>query len=104
MRSQQLALLNAEQTLRREIEQAWVNADAAYAKYGAAEKALAAARVAFAYEERKAEAGRSTLFDFNDAKTRMQKAEADLAQARYEFVFRQKILDYYRGEPLTLGK
>ena len=104
VRSQQLALLNAEQTLRREIEQAWVNADAAYAKYGAAEKALAAARVAFAYEERKAEAGRSTLFDFNDAKTRMQKAEAELAQARYEFVFRQKILDYYRGEPLTLGK
>ncbi len=104
VRSQQLALLNAEQALRKEIEQAWVNADAAYAKYGAAEKALAAARVAFAYEERKAEAGRSTLFDFNDAKTRMQKAEAELAQARYEFVFRQKILDYYRGEPLTLGK
>ncbi|MDE5694622.1 MAG: TolC family protein [Alistipes sp.] len=102
VRNQQLTLLNAEQTLRKEIEQAWVNADAAYAKYGAAEKALAAARVAFAYEERKAEAGRSTLYDFNDAKTRMQKAESELAQARYEFVFRQKILDYYRGEELTL--
>lgn len=104
VRNQRLALLNAEQTLRKEIEQAWVNADAAYAKYGAAEKALASARVAFDYEQRKAEAGRSTIFDFNDAKTRMQKAEAELAQARYEFVFRQKILDYYRGEPLTLGK
>lgn len=102
MRNQQLTLLNAEQTLRKEIEQAWVNADAAYAKYCAAEKALASARVAFGYEERKAEAGRSTLFDFNDAKTRMQKAESELAQARYEFIFRQKILDYYRGEPLTL--
>lgn len=104
VRSQQLALLNAEQTLRKEIEQAWVNADAAYAKYRAAEKALTSARVAFDYEQRKAEAGRSTLYDFNDAKTRMQKAESELAQARYEFVFRQKILDYYRGEPLTLGK
>lgn len=104
VRNQQLALLNAEQTLRKEIEQAWVNADAAYAKYCAAEKALTSARVAFDYEQRKAEAGRSTLYDFNDAKTRMQKAESELAQARYEFVFRQKILDYYRGEPLTLGK
>ncbi len=102
VRNQQLALLNAEQALRKEIEQAWVNADAAYAKYCAAEQALASARVAFAYEERKAEAGRSTLFDFNDAKTRMQKAESELAQARFEFVFRQKILDFYRGEPLTL--
>lgn len=102
VRNQQLVLLNAEQTLRKEIEQAWVNADAAYAKYGAAEKALAAARVAFDYEERKAAAGRSTLYDFNDAKTRMQKAESELAQARFEFVFRHKILDFYRGEPLTL--
>jgi len=102
VRNQQLVLRNAEQALRKEIEQAWVNADAAYAKYGAAEKALDAARVAFAYEQRKAEAGRSTLYDFNDAKTRMQKAESELAQARFEFVFRQKILDFYRGEPLTL--
>ena len=52
VRNQQLVLLNAEQSLRKEIEQAWVNADAAYAKYGAAEKALASARIAFAYEER----------------------------------------------------
>lgn len=102
LQNQRLVLLNAEQTLRKEIEQAWVNADAAYAKYRAAEKALASARVAFDYEERKAEAGRSTLYDFNDAKTRMEKAESELAQAKYEFVFRRKILDYYRGEPLTL--
>ncbi|MCM1151369.1 MAG: TolC family protein [Alistipes sp.] len=102
MRNQQLALLNAEQALRKEIEQAWYNADAAYAKYRAAEKALASARIAFDYEERKAEAGRSTLYDFQDAKTRMEKAQSELAQAKYEFVFRQKILDFYRGEPLTL--
>ncbi len=102
MRSQALTLRNAELTLRKEIEQAWYNADAAYAKYRAAGQALAAARVAFGYEQSKAEAGRSTLFDFNDAKTRMEKAEAELAQAKYEFVFRQKILDFYRGEPLTL--
>ena len=102
VRSRQLSLLDAERTLRKEIEQAWINADAAYAKYRAAEKALAAARIAFDYESRKAEAGRSTIFDFNDAKTRMQKAESESVQAKYEFVFRQKILDFYRGEPLTL--
>lgn len=62
----------------------------------------ASARIAFAYEERKAEAGRSTVFDFNDAKTRMEKAEADAVQAKYEFVFRSKILDFYRGKPLQL--
>ena len=100
--SQQLAVTEAERALRKEIEQAWYNADAAYAKYRAADAAFASAEVAFSYEQAKAEAGRSTVFDFNDAKTRMEKAAAEAVQAKYEFVFRSKILDFYRGEPLRL--
>ena len=65
-------------------------------------RSLASAEVAFAYEQQKAESGRSTIFDFNDAKTRMEKAESELVQAKYEFVFRSKILDFYRGKPLKL--
>ena len=102
VRSQQLAVTEAERALRKEIEQAWYNADAAYSKYRSAGVALASAKVAFAYEQRKAESGRSTIFDFNDAKTRMEKAESELVQAKYEFVFRSKILDFYRGRPLEL--
>ena len=101
-RSQRLALTEAELALRKEIEQAWYNAYAAYSKYRSAGVALASAKVAFAYEQRKAESGRSTIFDFNDAKTRMEKAESELVQAKYEFVFRSKILDFYRGKPLKL--
>ena len=102
VRSQQLAVTEAERALRKEIEQAWYNAAAAYAKYRAADAAFASAEVAFSYEQAKAEAGRSTVFDFNDAKTRMEKAAAEAVQAKYEFVFRSKILDFYRGEPLRL--
>lgn len=102
VRSQQLAVTEAERALRKEIEQAWYNADAAYAKYRAADAAFASAEVALSYEQAKAEAGRSTVFDFNDAKTRMEKAAAEAVQAKYEFVFRSKILDFYRGEPLRL--
>ncbi|MCX4301406.1 MAG: TolC family protein [Alistipes sp.] len=99
---QQLALLDAEQSLRKAIEQAGYNTEAASAKYRAAVAALAAAETAFAYEEQKAAAGRSTVFDFNDAKTRMEKAQSELVQSKFELVFRRKILDYYHGEPLTL--
>ncbi len=102
VRNQQLTLGDAELSLRKEIEQAWYNADAAYSKYRSANAALESARVAFGYEQEKADAGRSTIFDFNDAKTRMEKAESNLVQAKYEFVFRSKILDFYRGKPLTL--
>lgn len=102
LRGQQLTLTNAEQALRKQIEQAWYNADAAYGKYVASQAALASARVAFDYVEQKVAAGRATVFDFNDAKTRMEKAESNLVQSKYEFVFQSKILDYYRGKPLQL--
>lgn len=102
LQSQSLALTEAQQSLRKEIEQAYYTAEAAYAKYRSSDKALASAREAFRYEEQRASAGRSTIFDYNDAKTRMEKAESDLIQAKFEFIFRSKILDYYRGEPLTL--
>lgn len=102
VRSQQLTLLDAEQSLRKQIEQASYNATAADAKYRSAEAATSSAKIAFTYEQERANAGRSTIFDFNDAKTRMEKAEAELAQSKYELIFRRKILDYYRGEPLTL--
>ena len=44
----------------------------------------------FRYEEQKAAAGRSTVFDFSDAKTRMEKAASEAVQAKYEFVFRRR--------------
>lgn len=102
LRSQQLALDEVQQNLRKEIEQAYYSADAAYMKYQASDKALSSARVAFTYEQEKSDAGRSTIFDYNDARTRMEKAESDLIQSKYEFIFRSKILDFYRGKPLSL--
>lgn len=101
-RKQQLTLTDAELSLRKQIEQAWYNADAAQAKFRSATAASASAEKAFAFEQEKAAAGRSTIFDFNDAKTRMLKAQSELAQSKYEMVFRRKILDYYKGEPLRL--
>lgn len=101
-RSQQLTLTEAQQALSKEIEQAYYTARAAWDKYRSARKALDAARVAFDYEEQKADAGRSTVFDYNDAKTRMEKAASELVQAKYEFILRTKILDFYGGTPLSL--
>ncbi|MEG1934413.1 MAG: TolC family protein [Rikenellaceae bacterium] len=103
MHNRSLALVDAKQALRKEIEQAYYNANAAYDKYQFAGKALVSARVAFTYEQNRAEAGRSTIFDYNDAKTRMERAESELIQAKYDFIFRSKILDYYKGIPITLG-
>jgi len=39
--------------------------------------------------------------DYNDAKNKLTKAESDLAQAKYDFVFKQNILNFYQGKPIA---
>lgn len=103
IRIQELAITEAQQSLRKQIEQSYYSADAAYQQYLSAEKSLDAARVAFRFQKEKADAGRSTIFDYNDAKTRMEKAESDMVQAKFNFIFYKKILDFYAGHPLDFS-
>lgn len=102
VQTQQVVLTETEQAMRKEIESAYYTADAALAQYHSAEKAFESAQIAFRYEAEKYAAGRSTTFDYDSAKTRSEKAESDLLQAKYEFIFRAKVLDFYAGMPLTL--
>ncbi len=100
--SQELALEQVKQTLRKEIEQAYYDAQAARKKYESASEAMNAAREAFRYEEIRMSVDGSTLYEFNDAKTRLERAESDMIQSKYEFVFKRKVLDFYSGIPLAL--
>ncbi|MDL2330432.1 TolC family protein [Odoribacter sp. OttesenSCG-928-A06] len=100
MENQQLLLDNMRQNLYKEIQQAYYNAVAARDKYFASEKAVEASRLAFKYEEQKYKAGRSTSYQFDDAKTRLTKSLSESAQAKYDFVFRSKILGFYNGKTL----
>jgi len=47
------------------------------------------------------DAGASNLVDFNLAKTNLDRAMLNLIQAKYDFVFRLKILDFYQNKPLS---
>lgn len=99
--NQTLALRNVKLNLQKEIEQSYYNAEASRRKYEASHEAMKAAEIAFKYEEQKSLSGRSTIFDFNDSKTRLVQAESELLSAKYEYLFNKKILDFYYGIPLT---
>jgi outer membrane protein len=58
-----------------------------------------ASQASFALTATKYENGQSTATEFQEAKTRLAKAQSDGLQARYSFFFRTKILDFYRGVP-----
>ena len=92
---QALQLENTKKILLKEIQQAYYNAIAAQQKFEASRKNITASEEAFRYAEERYAAGRGTSFEFNDAKTRLIKAQSDLLQAKYDYLFRCRILDFY---------
>jgi len=100
--SQQLMIDNAKKTLYKEIQQAYVNATAAQEKYIASGKAVEAGRESFTYAQERYSVGRSSVFEFNEAKTQYAQSLSEQAQAKYNFIFRSKILDFYNGKLIEL--
>ena len=93
---------NTKKTLYKEIQQAYYNATASQEKYTASDKSVTASKEAFNYAQERYNAGKSTVFEFNEAKTKYAQSLAEQAQAKYDFIFRTKILDFYNGNPIRL--
>ncbi len=89
-----------KQTLYKNIVQAHANARAALNKYTATKSSAEAAAESFKYAQQKFDAGAISSFDFTSAKNRLFAAESNLLQAKYDYIFKLKVLDYYQGKPL----
>ncbi len=107
--NQKIQVLNSQNTLDltkqqlyKEIQQAHNDAVSAKKKYASANEAVNSYRESFSYTQKKYEVGMVNSVEFNVAKNNLIAAESDLLQAKYEYVFSVKILDFYRGIPLTL--
>lgn len=94
--NQQLALDDARQNLRTEMQKAYTNAMVALDKQASAQKAVDAAAVSVSYEQDRYDAGRSSVFDLIIAQQKYLKAQQDAVQSKYEYLIRQRILDFYR--------
>ncbi|MDA3890468.1 MAG: TolC family protein [Salinivirgaceae bacterium] len=88
--------------LRKQIQQAHANAIASMKKYYASEKAVTSAEEAFRYIEEKFKLGIVTPLEYNDSKNKVTNSKSSFIQAKYEYIFRVKILDFYNGKPIIL--
>ncbi|MGD0342667.1 MAG: TolC family protein, partial [Bacteroidales bacterium] len=94
----------AKKTLYKDIQQAYADAVAALKKYTASVKSVVYSEESFRYTEQKFNVGMVTPVDYNTAKTTLLKAQSDMSQAKYEYIFKTKVLDFYKGLPLNLNK
>lgn len=99
--NQQLALENTKKTLYQDIQKVYYNALNAQAKEKASQQAVATANDAFHLTQAKYENGKATITEFNESKNNYLKAESDLVQARYENIYQQALIAFYRGNDLT---
>jgi outer membrane protein len=88
--------------LSRVIHQAYADATAAYKEYYSNSKALEAGKESFTYAEEGFTLGRVSPLEYNEAKARLHRAEVNVLQSMYEFVFKVKILEFYQGEGFEL--
>ncbi len=100
--NQQLALENVKKTLFKEIQTAYLNATAAQTKYNSSTKAVEASQESFKYAEERYQLGKSSVFEFNESRTKLIQSLSEQIQAKYDFIFRSKILDFYNGLPIKL--
>ncbi len=100
----QYALESEKKQLYKNIQQSYADAVAALKKYTASIKAVRSTEESFRYTEQKFDVGMVTPVDYNAAKTQLLNAQSDMAQAKYEYVFKIKVLDFYRGIPLSLDQ
>ncbi len=93
-----LQIEQVKKDLRKEIDQAYYNALAAQARQYSALKAERSAAEAYRYEEQKFSAGRSTTYTYYEAKQLYTQAQSERLQSQYDYLFKLKVLQYYKGE------
>ena len=93
--NQELAINNAQKELKKDIQQAFYNAVAAEQKYKAAEETFQSAEVAYRFSNESYDAGKATLLELDESKNRLFKSESEMLQAKYEYLYRIKVLNYY---------
>lgn len=93
----ELQLEGLRQDVATEVREAVEAYDAAIKQREVAQKRLVAARRALEAEEARYEAGSATQVDLSQARASFVDAQSQLVQARYNVLFRDRLLDYYQG-------
>lgn len=90
-----------KKTLFKNVQQAIADAIASQHKYESGQKRVEALTETFNFNQERFDLGLISSYDYLQSKNNLSQAQADLLQAKYEYIMRLKIIDFYLGKPLT---
>ncbi len=91
-------LENEKLRLQQTIEQAFLDAKAAAKTYEVANISLEAQKEAFKNAQASFDYGAMTQFDYDQVRNRLVNAKSALIRAKYDYIFKTKVLKFYYGE------
>ncbi|HFA49036.1 MAG TPA: TolC family protein [Bacteroidetes bacterium] len=91
-----------KQQLKTDVQNAIASVRAAQRTYAAAQKTVEAASASFKNSQKQYELGAINTFQFTTARNTLDMAEVDLIVAKYDYIFRSKIIDFYLGKKLEI--
>lgn len=97
---QQLQLEDVQKKLYKEIQQAYYNAETARSQFRSCQSALVAAESAYQLMQGKYLNGKATSTELQNQRTQWLKASSEQIRAKYEWILRKKILDFYAGRKI----
>lgn len=83
------------------IQQAHADAVAAKKRYEATQRSQQSFEEAYSYAEKRYNAGLTNSLEFLTATNNLTRTRVELLQAKYDYIFRLKVLDFYAGNSLT---
>lgn len=101
--SQHLAEISSKQvyqTLRQNVETAYNDAYAASKSYNSSIRQVQAREEAYRMTKQRFDIGAANYVEYQVAENDLFRAKSDLSRAKYNFIFRKKLLDFYQGKPL----
>ncbi|WP_313383649.1 TolC family protein [Chishuiella sp.] len=92
----------AKQDVYVNVQSAYFEETSSYASYTSMKEAYNYAKISYEFALKSYNAGTINLYDFNRSRTDALVAQSKMLQAKYNYIFKQKVLDFYAGIPITL--
>ncbi len=102
MESKKLAQYQSEIKLQQDVYKAYNDATSAVQKYYAAKRAAEASEKAYNYAQKRYELGLVNSVELLTTQNTAFKAATDETSAKYDMIFKLKVIDYYLGKTLKL--
>ncbi|MCB0753975.1 MAG: TolC family protein [Flavobacteriales bacterium] len=100
----ELQLQDQKNQLYSSVQQAYNDATAAKRQFDASDKSVKATERAFEYAEQRYGVGLMNSLEFNTASNNLARVKSELLRAKYDYIFKMKVLDFYQGKPITFDQ